>query len=81
MHSRSRSSRNAVTPRAWPYARERRQFGRPIADFQAIQFKLADMETRTAGARELLYQAAAKADRGDADLGKHSAMARAMLRS
>jgi alkylation response protein AidB-like acyl-CoA dehydrogenase len=58
------------------YACERRQFGRPIAEFQGIQFKLADMETRTAAARELLYKAAAKADRGDADLGKHSAMAK-----
>ena len=58
------------------YARERRQFGRPIADFQGIQFKLADMETQTAAARQLLYNAAAKADRGDADMGKHSAMAK-----
>jgi alkylation response protein AidB-like acyl-CoA dehydrogenase len=58
------------------YAVERRQFGRAIADFQAIQFKLADMETQTAAARELLYKAAAKADRGDPDLGKYSAMAK-----
>jgi alkylation response protein AidB-like acyl-CoA dehydrogenase len=58
------------------YARERRQFGSPIAEFQGIQFKLADMETRTAAARELLYRAAAKTDRGDRDLGKHSAMAK-----
>jgi alkylation response protein AidB-like acyl-CoA dehydrogenase len=58
------------------YACERRQFGRPIAEFQGIQFKLADMETRTAAARELLYKAAAKADREEADLGKHSAMAK-----
>jgi alkylation response protein AidB-like acyl-CoA dehydrogenase len=58
------------------YARERRQFGSPIAEFQGIQFMLADMETRTAAARELLYRAAAKADRGDRDLGKYSAMAK-----
>jgi alkylation response protein AidB-like acyl-CoA dehydrogenase len=58
------------------YACERRQFGRPIAEFQGIQFKLADMETHTAAARELLYKAAAKADRGEADLGKYSAMAK-----
>jgi alkylation response protein AidB-like acyl-CoA dehydrogenase len=58
------------------YACERRQFGRPISEFQGIQFKLADMETRTTAARELLYKAAAKADRGDADLGKYSAMAK-----
>jgi alkylation response protein AidB-like acyl-CoA dehydrogenase len=58
------------------YACERRQFGRAIAEFQGIQFKLADMETHTAAARELLYKAAAKADRGEADLGKYSAMAK-----
>jgi len=58
------------------YACERRQFGRPIAEFQGMQFKLADMATHTAAARELLYKAAAKADRGEADLGKYSAMAK-----
>jgi alkylation response protein AidB-like acyl-CoA dehydrogenase len=58
------------------YARERRQFGQPINSFQAIQFKLADMETQCAAARELLYQACSKVDRGDADLGKYSAMAK-----
>src|SRR5919112_550520 len=62
-----------ATDHAAAYARERRQFGRPISDFQAIQFKLADMETRTAAARELLYRACAKVDRGDADAGKYSA--------
>ena len=65
-----------ATDYAAAYARERRQFGQPINAFQAIQFKLADMETGTAAGRELLYQAAAKADRGDADLGKYSAMAK-----
>src|SRR5918999_1235483 len=64
-----------ATDHAVAYARERRQFGRSIADFQGIQFKLADMETRTAAARELLYRACAKIDRGDADAGKYSAMA------
>jgi alkylation response protein AidB-like acyl-CoA dehydrogenase len=58
------------------YARERRQFGRPIGDFQGIQFKLADMETHTAAARELLYRACAKVDRGEPDMGKYSAMAK-----
>jgi alkylation response protein AidB-like acyl-CoA dehydrogenase len=58
------------------YAGERRQFGRAIADFEGIQFKLADMETSTAAARELLYRACAKADRGEPDLGKYSAMAK-----
>jgi alkylation response protein AidB-like acyl-CoA dehydrogenase len=65
-----------ATDHAAAYARERRQFGRPIADFQGIQFKLADMETRTAAARELLYRACAKIDRGEADAGKYSAMAK-----
>jgi alkylation response protein AidB-like acyl-CoA dehydrogenase len=58
------------------YANERRQFGQAIADFQGIQFKLADMETRTAAARELLYRACAKIDRHEPDRGKYSAMAK-----
>ena len=65
-----------ATDYAVAYARERRQFGQPINSFQAIQFKLADMETQCAAARELLYQACAKIDRADADLGKYSAMAK-----
>src|ERR1700757_2328145 len=65
-----------ATDYAAAYARERRQFGQPINGFQAIQFKLADMETQCAAARELLYQACAKVDRGDPDLGKYSAMAK-----
>jgi alkylation response protein AidB-like acyl-CoA dehydrogenase len=65
-----------ATDYAAGYARERRQFGKPINSFQAIQFKLADMETQCAAARELLYQACAKIDRGDPDVGKYSAMAK-----
>jgi alkylation response protein AidB-like acyl-CoA dehydrogenase len=65
-----------ATDYAAAYARERRQFGAPINSFQAIQFKLADMETQCAAARELLYQACAKVDRGDGDIGKFSAMAK-----
>jgi alkylation response protein AidB-like acyl-CoA dehydrogenase len=65
-----------ATDHAAGYAAERRQFGRPIADFQGIQFKLADMETRTAAARELLYRACAKIDRAEPDAGKYSAMAK-----
>ena len=45
------------------YAKERKQFGRPIADFQAIQFKLADMATQIEAARLLTYRAAWLADR------------------
>jgi alkylation response protein AidB-like acyl-CoA dehydrogenase len=65
-----------ATDYAAAYAQERRQFGKPIASFQAIAFKLADMETQCAAGRELLYKACAKVDRGDADLGKYSAMAK-----
>jgi alkylation response protein AidB-like acyl-CoA dehydrogenase len=65
-----------ATDYAAAYARERRQFGKPINSFQAIQFKLADMETQCAASRELLYQACAKVDRGDPDIGKYSAMAK-----
>ena len=46
------------------YAKERRQFGQPIAAFQAIQWKLADMATRIEAARLLTYRAAALKDRG-----------------
>ncbi len=65
-----------ATDYAAAYARERVQFGKPINEFQAIQIKLADMETRTAAARELLYRASVKVDRNDADKGKYSAMAK-----
>ena len=65
-----------ATDYAVGYARERRQFGRAISEFQAIQFKLADMELRTAAARELLYRASAMAERGEADAGKYASMAK-----
>jgi len=50
------------------YVKEREQFGSRIADFQGIQFMLADMAMRVEAARALVYSAAAKADRGDTDL-------------
>jgi alkylation response protein AidB-like acyl-CoA dehydrogenase len=65
-----------ATDFAAAYARERKAFGETINSFQGIQFKLADMETKCAAARELLYQACCKVDREDADLGKYSAMAK-----
>ncbi|HEX2129778.1 MAG TPA: acyl-CoA dehydrogenase family protein [Solirubrobacterales bacterium] len=65
-----------ATDYAAAYAQEREQFGKPIAAFQGIQFKLADMESRTAAARELLYRACSKVDAGEPDLGKYSAMAK-----
>ena len=48
------------------YAAERRQFGKAIREFEAIQFKLADMATRIAAARALLHAAATAKDRGEA---------------
>jgi alkylation response protein AidB-like acyl-CoA dehydrogenase len=65
-----------ATDYAVAYARERRQFGKPINEFQAIQFKLADMELRTAAGRELLYKACALADRRDPERGKYASMAK-----
>jgi alkylation response protein AidB-like acyl-CoA dehydrogenase len=65
-----------ATDYAAAYAQERKQFGKPIAAFQGIQFKLADMESRTAAARELLYRAASKVDALEPDMGKYSAMAK-----
>jgi acyl-CoA dehydrogenase len=58
------------------YAKERKAFGRPIIELQGLQFKLADMQTRTAAARELLYKACAMADRSDRELGMYTSMAK-----
>lgn len=65
-----------ATDYAADYAKERIAFGKPINQLQGIQFKLADMETKTAAARELLYRAASMAETGDPKLGKYSAMAK-----
>jgi acyl-CoA dehydrogenase len=65
-----------ATDYAVAYARERRQFGKAINEFQAIQFKLADMEIRTAAARELLYKACAMADQRHPQRAKYSSMAK-----
>ncbi|OGL03182.1 MAG: acyl-CoA dehydrogenase [Candidatus Rokubacteria bacterium RIFCSPHIGHO2_12_FULL_73_22] len=53
--------------RALAYAGERRQFGRPIADFQGIRWKLADMAVKLDAARLLIHRAAARAGRGFPD--------------
>ena len=50
------------------YSKEREQFGKAISDFQGIQFMLADMAMKLEAARQLVYTAAAKSERGDADL-------------
>ena len=60
---------------ALDYARQRRQFGRPIAQFQAIQFKLADMATAVENARLITYKAAWLHDQGH-DFAKEAAMAK-----
>jgi hypothetical protein len=57
------------------YADQRKQFGQPIRNFQAIQFKLADMASRIASARALLFQAAAAKDAG-ARITQYSSMAK-----
>ena len=49
---------------AYVYAKERHQFGRPISDFQAVQFRLADMATEIEGGRGLVYRAAWLKDQG-----------------
>jgi alkylation response protein AidB-like acyl-CoA dehydrogenase len=53
---------------ALAYARERQQFGRPIADFQGLQFLLADMGMKVEAARQLTYAAAGRSERNDPDL-------------
>jgi alkylation response protein AidB-like acyl-CoA dehydrogenase len=67
-----------ATDYAVQYAKGRIAFGKPIIELQGIQFKLADMQTGTAAARELLYKACALADRDPAppDLGMWTSMAK-----
>ena len=50
------------------YAQERQQFGKPIADFQGLQFMLADMGMKVEAARQMTYAAAGRSERGDKDL-------------
>ena len=57
------------------YAAERRQFGHPLKEFQAIQFRLADMATRVAASRALLHMSARARDRGE-QITQFSAMAK-----
>jgi alkylation response protein AidB-like acyl-CoA dehydrogenase len=58
------------------YARERRQFGRAIAEFQAIQFMLADMEAQIQAARALTYQVSQMLDDGSEGITKMAAIAK-----
>jgi alkylation response protein AidB-like acyl-CoA dehydrogenase len=61
---------------ATSYAKQRKQFGQAISEFQAIQFKLADMATEVEAARLLVYQAAWLADKGDVRFTRESSMAK-----
>jgi alkylation response protein AidB-like acyl-CoA dehydrogenase len=58
------------------YAKQRKQFGQPISEFQAIQFKLADMATEVEAARLLVYQAAWLADQNNARFTREASMAK-----
>ena len=58
------------------YARDRKQFGKAIAEFQAIQFMIADMEAQTAAARALVYHASQLIDDGSPDVTHFAAMAK-----
>jgi alkylation response protein AidB-like acyl-CoA dehydrogenase len=58
------------------YVQQRKQFGKPIGEFQGIQFMLADMAMKIEAARQLVYSAAAKAERGSKDLTMMSAAAK-----
>src|SRR5213596_959795 len=57
------------------YCGERKQFDRPIREFQAVQLKLSDMATRVEAARALAHAAAARKDRGE-DITQHASMAK-----
>jgi alkylation response protein AidB-like acyl-CoA dehydrogenase len=58
------------------YMNERHQFGRPLSDFQALQFKLADMATELVAARQMVRLAASKLDAGAPDAHVYCAMAK-----
>jgi len=58
------------------YLHERQQFGKPLASFQALQFKLADMATELIAARQMVRLAASKLDAGHADASTYCAMAK-----
>ncbi|MFO0995164.1 MAG: acyl-CoA dehydrogenase family protein [Alphaproteobacteria bacterium] len=62
--------------RAREYMAARRQFGKTLAEFQALQFKLADMATELEAARLMVHRAAASLDAGSADATLHCAMAK-----
>ncbi len=66
----------SAVDKALSYSSERKAFGQTLDQFQALQFRLADMETELCAARQLLYTAANKLTRKAHDAGKWSAMAK-----
>jgi len=66
----------AALVRARNYMHERQQFGKPLAAFQALQFKLADMATNLVAARQMVRLGAYKLDTGDSEATLHCAMAK-----
>jgi alkylation response protein AidB-like acyl-CoA dehydrogenase len=60
------------------YTKDRKQFGHAISDFQAVQFMLADMAMKVEAARLMVYTAAARAERGEPDLGFISAASKCL---
>ncbi|MCW2683596.1 MAG: acyl-CoA dehydrogenase, partial [Blastococcus sp.] len=63
---------------ALDYVKQRHQFGKRIADFQGIQFMLADMAMKLEAARQMVYVAAAKSERNDPDLPFFGAAAKCL---
>ena len=58
------------------YSKERKQFGKRLADFQSIQFKIADMTTELEASRLMEHRAASSIDNGESDVTMHCAMAK-----
>jgi hypothetical protein len=69
----------AALDRALAHVQERRAFGQRVADFQSVQFRLADMETELSAARTFLREAAWSLDRGLPDATKRCAMAKRLV--
>jgi hypothetical protein len=67
---------NACLNAALKHVKTRRQFGQPLAEFQALRFRLADMATDLEAARLMVHNAAARLDAGTADATKLCAMAK-----
>ncbi len=66
----------AALDQARRYLGERRQFGKALSEFQALQFRLADMATNLVASRQMVHAAAAKLDSGSADASAWCAMAK-----